>query len=151
MDIFEVFARRHSYRGEMHDEAVPREMLKEIVQAGIQAPSGKNTQSAVFVVIDDQAIVEEIRRMHQNNKAMQQAAAFIACIVDSSPECVLGEYNFQIEDCAAAVENMLLAITAFSLSAAKFPLAFPPEAALLSLFPQAARSFGQSSPRALQI
>ena len=43
---------------------------------------------------------------------MQQARAYILCLVDRSPEAVYEGYNFQVEDCAAAVENMLLAVTA---------------------------------------
>ena len=36
----------------------------------------------------------------------------IACIVDRRPDAVYEGHDFQVEDCAAAVENMLLAITA---------------------------------------
>ena len=50
--------------------------------------------------------------MHPANRAMQQAKTFIACIVDKEPEPVFEGLEFQVEDCAAAVENMLLAITA---------------------------------------
>lgn len=41
-----------------------------------------------------------------------QARAFIACILDKNPEAVYEGHVFQVEDCAAAMENMFLAITA---------------------------------------
>lgn len=50
--------------------------------------------------------------MHASNTAVQQARAFIACLVDRHPAPVYEGHHFQVEDCAAAVENMLLAATA---------------------------------------
>ena len=50
--------------------------------------------------------------MHESNKAMQQGKAYIACVLDKEPKPVYEGLSFAVEDCAAAVENMLLAITA---------------------------------------
>ena len=111
MDVFEAIAKRHSYRGAFRDEPVPRTDLTRIVQAGLQAPSGKNAQTTHFVILDDTSLVGKIGAMPSANKAMQQARAMIACIVDRRPEAVYEGHDFQVEDCAAAVENMLLAIT----------------------------------------
>lgn len=111
MNVFEAIAKRHSYRGPIRDQKIPREHLKAIVQAGIQAPSGNNAQTTRFVIIDDEQKVKEIRTLHKGNKTMQQATAYIACIIDKNPESTYEGYSFQIEDCAAAVENMLLATT----------------------------------------
>jgi len=112
MDVFEAIAKRHSYRGPFGDQKVPRSDLKRIVQAGLQAPSGKNEQTTTFVIVDDADLVRQIGAMPSANKAIRQAQAFIACTVDLRPEAVYEGHDFQIEDCAAAVENMLLAITA---------------------------------------
>ncbi len=112
MDLFTAIERRYSYRGPFRDELVPREDLERIVQAGMKAPSGKNAQTTHFVIVDDPALVETIGSMHPTNQALRQARALIACVVDRQPEAVYEGYSFQVEDCAAAVENMLLAITA---------------------------------------
>lgn len=112
MDIFEAIDKRHSYRGPFKDQSVPRADLRRIVQAGLQAPSGKNAQTTTFVIVDEPELVRRIGDMHASNVAVQQARAFIACMVDAQPEAVHEGHDFQIEDCAAAVENMLLAITA---------------------------------------
>lgn len=112
MDVFEAIARRHSYRGPFADRPVSRDDLVRIVQAGLQAPSGKNAQTTQFVIVDDPEQVRSIRAMHVSNVAVQQAAAFIACIVDADPPPVYEHHHFQVEDCAAAVENILLAVTA---------------------------------------
>ena len=112
MKVFEAIAKRHSYRGPYEDRAVPREDLCRIVQAGLQAPSGSNEQTTTFVIVDDPGLIDKLRALHPTNKAMQQARAYIACIVDDAPEAVYGDLSFQVEDCAAAVENILLAVTA---------------------------------------
>lgn len=112
MDLFEAIGLRHSYRGPFSEEPVPRYALQKIVQAGIQAPSGVNAQTTSFVIVDDPLLVRQIASMHAHNLAMQQARAFIACVIDKQPAAVIDGFSFQVEDCAAAVENMLLAITA---------------------------------------
>jgi nitroreductase len=111
MEFFETVKKRHSYRGGFQDTAIPRRDLEKIVQAGLDAPSGKNAQTTEFVIVDDPAIIRQIAQMHTANKAVQQARAFIACILDKNPEAIYEGFAFQVEDCAAAVENMLLAIT----------------------------------------
>ena len=112
MDLFEAIARRHSYRGPYKSTPVSAENLKNIVRAGIEAPSGKNAQTTSFIIIDNEKLIREISSLPGANTAVQQAGAFIACIVDQEPDSIYHGFSFQLEDCAAAVENMLLAITA---------------------------------------
>ena len=112
MDVFEAFIKRHSYRGPFKNQDVPREDLRKIVQAGLIAPSGKNCQTTSFVIVDDTDLLGQICSMPGANVALQQARALIACITDVNPEPVYEQYSFQVEDCAAAVENMMLAVAA---------------------------------------
>lgn len=112
MDLFDAIAKRHSYREPFADKRVPREDLRRIVEAGIRAPSGTNAQTTSFVIVDDSSLVSQIGGMPGASKAVKSASAFIACVTDREPEAVYEGYSFQVEDCAAAVENMLLAITA---------------------------------------
>ncbi|MBU0718673.1 MAG: nitroreductase family protein [Planctomycetes bacterium] len=107
MDVFEAIANRHSYRGAFTGAPVPREDLTKIVSAGLAAPSGCNKQTTTFVVVDDPetlAKVEGIVKLYNPPKAL------IVCVVDPAP--VYQGMSFEKEDCSAAVENMLLAITA---------------------------------------
>jgi nitroreductase len=112
MDLFTALERRYSYRGPYRDDPVPREDLERIVGAGLAAPSGKNAQTTHFVIVDDPALVKAIGAMHPENQALRGAKALIACVIDRRPEAVYEGHSFQVEDCAAAVENILLAITA---------------------------------------
>ena len=108
MDLFEAIERRCSYRGKFTDAPVSRADLRKIVQAGIRAPSANNEQVASFVIIDDPRLLGQIAEI-LNRPVCDTARAMIACIADPRP--VFGELSFAVEDCAASVENMLLAIT----------------------------------------
>lgn len=112
MDLFDAMKKRHSYRGPFQDKPVPQVDLKKIVNAALLAPSGKNCQTTQFIIVDDEGLVSEIQKLHPKNFAMQQAKAYIVCLIDAKPEKVYEGYSFEVEDCAAAVQNMLLAITA---------------------------------------
>ena len=114
MDLFEAIEKRHSYRGEFTDAPVPRDDLTKIVQAGIQAPSAKNEQVVSFVIVEDPASLKQIAEM-LDRPVCRTARAMIACVIDPRP--VLGEISFAVEDCAASVENMLLAVTALGYAA----------------------------------
>ena len=109
MDLFEAIGKRYSYRGPFTKARVPREDLCKIVQAGIQAPSGKNEQVISFVIVDDPDLLRRIAEIVAR-PVCNTAQAMIACVADPRP--VFEGISFAAEDCSAAVQNMLLAITA---------------------------------------
>jgi len=109
MDLFEAIARRYSYRDDFADVPVPLEDLQKIVQAGIQAPSALNEQVAKFVIVDDPSLLGKIAAV-VDRPVCKTAKAMIACVTDNRP--VYHGISFDREDCAASVENILLAITA---------------------------------------
>jgi len=111
MELFEAIKNRHSYRGAFKAQPIPRSDLQKIVEAGLLAPSGTNAQTTRFVIIDDPELLRAIGGMH-TMPAMRTAPAMIACIVDVDPQKVYEGFAFAVEDCAAAVENILLALTA---------------------------------------
>jgi len=117
MEFFETVVNRHSYRGPFTDKGVDPDDLRKIVQTGLDAPSGMNKQTTSFVIVNDPDLVSQIAEMHDSNKAFNQAKAFIVCLIDAEPEKIYAGCHFQIEDCSAAVENMLLAITATGYAA----------------------------------
>jgi len=109
MDLFDAIAKRYSYRGEFTAASVPRTDLEKIVQAGIQSPSACNQQVATFVIVDDPSLLNQIAEI-VDKPVCRSAKAMIVCVADPRP--VFSDISFAAEDCAAAVENMLLAITA---------------------------------------
>ena len=112
MELFEAIIARHCFRGAFKPEPVPQDDLRKIVQAGLDAPSGRNSQTTQFVIVDDPEIVKAINGMSGANGAQKSAPAFILCITDVNPDCTSDEMTFKVEDVSAAVQNMLLALTA---------------------------------------
>lgn len=109
MDVFEAIKARHSYRGKYLDQPVPREHLEQIALAGVRAPSGCNEQTTRFVIVDDPEVAARVRARIDKDE-VNTAPAFI--VVVSEKRAAYGDTDFEIEDSSAAVENMLLAITA---------------------------------------
>ena len=113
MDVFEAIAERSCYRGNFKDVPVPRDVLVQVIDAGIKAPSACNQQSPSFIAVDDPVVLNKIAEIVPTPACMT-AKAMIVCISDDRP--VYRGTTFYKEDCAAAVENMLLALTALGFS-----------------------------------
>lgn len=112
MELFAAIRERHSYRGAYVEKPVPEEDLKKIVQAGLDAPSGKNLQTTKFVVINDPDKLTQVRAAFSGQPFIATAPAFIAAVIDAKPEPAPEyAYTFEIEDTSAATQNILLAIT----------------------------------------
>ena len=109
MDLFEAINKRHSYRAEFTSEIVPEKTLKKIVQAGIQAPSGKNSQSTEFIIVNKKELLTEISEII-GYSYLHTAPAMIAVLSDTRETYF--DMTFYKEDYAAAVENILLSATA---------------------------------------
>ncbi|MBN1304720.1 MAG: nitroreductase family protein [Anaerolineales bacterium] len=101
MDALEAIRKRRSVR-EYTGEAIPRADLETIVDAGRLAATGSNQQPWEFIVITEQAMIQQLKAAAQ---WMDQAGAIIALVMDPSS-------RWWVEDGAAAVENMLIASTA---------------------------------------
>ena len=99
MDLFEAISTRSCYRGEFNDVPVPREILTQVIETGILAPSACNKQSPSFIGIDDPELIAKIAEITPM-PACKTAKAMIVCVSDSRP--VYG--------------NMLLALTSFGYS-----------------------------------
>ncbi|MCI8477974.1 MAG: nitroreductase [Oscillospiraceae bacterium] len=109
MEFFDVINRRYSHRTPFTDQPVPDEDVRKILQAGIQAPSGMNCQTTSFVVVTDPELRRQIS--HVLSTPATQTAPVILVVLSEYLITPSGQ-PFEIEDYAAATENMLLAATA---------------------------------------
>lgn len=107
MDTLQAIRERFSYRGAYKQEAVPREHLRAILEAGLAAPSGCNTQLTRLIAVDDPALLNAIGEMLRED--FSSSPAGICVITQVKPGH--GQCFYNIQDYAAAIENMLLAIT----------------------------------------
>lgn len=96
------------------DTVVSDEQIKQIIKAGMAAPSAKNSQEWVFIVIRDKEIYNAFMSVHPNAFSLNTASAAILVCADLSKEKEPGQ-GWWIQDCSAAIENMLLEATSMGL------------------------------------
>lgn len=108
MELFEAIRERASYRGEYLPDKVPFTDLEKIVRAGMAAPSGRNMQTTAFVIVDDEDLLSGIGRILPSQLTGSAPAMIVAAYGEDPDDFFASER----EDCAAAVQNMLLAMTA---------------------------------------
>lgn len=109
MELFEAISGRYSYRGEYLPAPVPREELKRIMQAGLDAPSGCNRQTTRLIGVDDPTMLKRFADMLEMPKLATAPAGI--CVL-TKRIIAYRSYTFYKQDYAAAVENMLLAAAA---------------------------------------
>ena len=107
MNTFDAINARTSYRGKYKNTPVPRDDLTKIMEAGLAAPSGCNTQTTSLIAVDDPELMVKLRAVIEPD-FMVSAPTMI---------CVLTQYVkayrdrcFSVQDYSAAIENMLVAI-----------------------------------------
>ncbi|MBQ7868531.1 MAG: nitroreductase family protein [Clostridia bacterium] len=108
MDLFEAISARRSYRGMYKPDPVPREHLRMIMQAALDAPSGCNKQTTSVIAVDDPALVKHLGTMLERDDFASAPAAI--CIL-TERKIAYRDRTFYIQDYSAAIQNALLAIT----------------------------------------
>ena len=107
MTAIETILARTSYRGAYLPEPVPREDLRLILQAGLAAPSGCNTQTTSLIAVDDSAILQKLKPLI--NRPFIPSAPAMILVLTQRIEAYRGAC-FSVQDYSAAIQNMLLAI-----------------------------------------
>jgi nitroreductase len=113
MDAMEALFSRRSIR-KYTAGPVAEEALREILEAAMSAPSAGNQQPWHFVVINDRKILDEIPSFHPHALMLNEATAAVLVCGDLRLEKHVG---YWVQDCAAATENLLLALHAKGLGA----------------------------------
>jgi len=105
-----IFARRsiRKYAG----EPVSETDVKTLLEAAMAAPSSSNRKPWQFVVVTERQTLDSLAEAHPYGKMLFEAPLCIAVCGDLS----ISE-RVWIQDCSAATENLLLAVTALGLGA----------------------------------
>lgn len=107
METMQAIKNRKSYRNTFKPDPIPREDLREIIEAGFLAPSGCNMQTTKFIGVDDPVLVKQLADIYGYEWAASAPAAILLLTkFTMTPSGV----SYHIQDFSAAVENMLLAI-----------------------------------------
>jgi len=107
----EVIRSRVSYRGAYQPVPVPREDLTKILEAGLAAPSGCNKQTTSLIAVDDPAILAKLNAVITPAVGQTATAPAMICVL-TRRIIAYRDRCFAVQDYAAAIENMLLTITA---------------------------------------
>ncbi|HBF11314.1 nitroreductase family protein [Thermotoga neapolitana] len=107
-----VYKRRSIRKYQRKD--VPDELVKEVIRAAMHAPSACNQQPWHFVVIRDAETRKKVAEIHPHAKMILEAPVAILVCGDPSLEKCKG---FWVQDCSAAVENLLLRAAELGLGA----------------------------------
>ena len=113
MDAIGAILTRRSIRS-FRDEPVSDEIIETLLRAAMAAPSAGNQQPWQFIVIQDRDTLDAIPTVHPHAKMVLEAPLAIVVCGDTT---LAKHKGFWVQDCAAAVQNVLLASHASGLGA----------------------------------
>ena len=113
MDALDAILSRRSIR-KYTAQPVSEEVIKELLEAAMAAPSAGNEQPWHFVVMDDRGILDEIPKFHPYSRMLEEAPMAILVCGDLELQKYEG---YWVQDCSAATENLLIAAQAKGLGA----------------------------------
>jgi len=113
METLEAIRTRRSIR-KYADRSVPEKVVETLLRAAMAAPSAGNEQPWQFVVLDDRETLAAIPEYHPYSAMLKEAPLAIVVCGDVRLERYKG---YWVQDCSAAMENLLLAAHASGLGA----------------------------------
>jgi len=88
--------------------------VRMLLEAGMAAPSAGNERPWHFVVVRDRQLMQSIIEVHPYAQMLKQSPVAVLICGDSTLEKYPG---FWVQDCSAAVENMLIMAVKLNLGA----------------------------------
>jgi len=113
MDAIKAILTRRSIRKYTHKE-VSEEIINELLNAGMHAPTARNIQPWHFIVVNERAVLDKLAIAHPYAKMLNQATLAILICGDKELQDAEG---YIVQDCSAATQNILLAAHANNLGA----------------------------------
>jgi len=113
METMDTIYSRRSIRKYL-PKPVTRDMIENILKAGMNAPSAGDEQPWHFIIIDKHDLLQKIAEIHPYAKMLKDAPAAVLVCGDQN---VLKFKDLWVQDCSAASENMLLAAHDLGLGA----------------------------------
>jgi nitroreductase len=105
-----IFARRSIRK--YTDEPVSEADIKTLLEAAMAAPSASNRKPWQFVVVTKRQTLDALAEAHPHGKMLFEAPLCISVCGDLTEM-----ERYWVQDCSAATENLLLAVTALDLGA----------------------------------
>lgn len=109
-DILSIFTKRRSIRS-YKDTPVENEKIEFLLKVAMAAPSACNTQPWEIIVITDNEVLDEIKE----KLPMARYNVPCAIVVCGNTNLCRNTKQMWVQDCSAAMQNVLLAATAIDL------------------------------------
>jgi len=109
--VYRCILQRRSIRNYVDGKPVEREKIQVLLRAAMAAPSACNLQPWEFIIVDDPAGMAELKPLVPGG----QFNAPMAVVVCARTGYVPWEGNGWAIDCAAAIQNMMLAAVEMGL------------------------------------
>ena len=113
-DLGFIFSRRSVRR--YTERGIPAETIQALLEAAMAAPSACCKDPWDFIVVGEQGMRDAIAAALPNGRMLPQAPVGIVVCGDLQ-RANGGELSYLLQDCAAAIENLLLAAHASGLGA----------------------------------
>jgi nitroreductase len=113
MDVLQAIFTRRSIR-KYTGAPISEDNMQTLLKAGFSAPSAHNMQPWHFVVVKSPATLAYIAEAHPYAKMLPQAGC---CIIVCGDDEVQKSKGLLVEDCSAAIQNILLAAHGIGLGA----------------------------------
>jgi nitroreductase len=113
MELYDGLISRRSIR-KYTGEKIGEERIEALIRAAMYAPSARNRRPWHFIVVDDNAVMKRIMKVHPYASMLAEASHAIVVCGDEKLECGPGYYRL---DCSAASQNILLAAHSMGLGA----------------------------------
>ena len=113
MDAMEAILTRRSVR-KYNKKPLPDQVIKELLEAAMSAPSAGDEKPWHFIIIDEPQILNKIPNFHDHAQMLKDATIAILVCGDLKLDKHKGMW---VQDCSAATENILIAVRAKGLGA----------------------------------
>ena len=114
MELNEVMMKRRSIR-RFTDEKIQKDQLEYLLHLGMSGPSACNARPWEFYVVTQEEKITALRKVHMFSK--YEAPVMIVVAGNLRRALRLQMQDFWIQDCSAAMENILLGATDMGLGA----------------------------------
>lgn len=111
MDSLECIRTRRSVR-KYTSQPLSDDEIRQIIQAAVDAPSGKNGQPWKFRIVTDQRVIEAVSKNSIYYSLLRTSPCFVIVFLDKS--CSYNQMK-DIQSCGAAMQNMMLAAHALGI------------------------------------
>ncbi|MFH2020554.1 MAG: nitroreductase family protein [archaeon] len=119
MNVFEAIATRRSVR-KYTSQDIPMELLGVVLDAGRYAPSAGNIQNWRFIIVKDKDSKQRVAEAAMQQMWIAEAPVILVVVAETEKikqfYGLRGERLYAVQNCAAAIENMLLTIHSLGMA-----------------------------------